>query len=240
MAKASLSRLLRLVSRLAVAGIGSAVLGVSAASILGGEPSALPLQKEYRQRVWTRQHGLPSNAIQALIQTRDGYLWVATRSGLARFDGLRFSVFNRQNTTAFKGDECTALAEDSVGSLWIGTTKGLVVFRDGRFTDYSVADGLWDNHVTALCALADGEVWVGTRKGPTRFHNRTFTRFPPRDEIIVEEDKLTRVLYKDRKGTLWIGSTSGIQRWDRESECFQEVLFATSTSEKSGVAKHFV
>lgn len=215
-----------------------ALSGLPASSLAGDPQKPSPILREYRQRVWTRQHGLPSNAIQAILQTRDGFLWAATRSGLARFDGLRFTVFNRENTPAFKGDECTALAEDQDGNLWIGTTKGLVRLGEGQFSSFTATDGLWDNHISALCATRDGDVWIGTGNGPTRFHKGTFTRFQPRERVVSEKDAMTRVLYEDRNGILWIGSTPGLQRWDRESNSFRNEFLAYAGPVKDVFVKH--
>ena len=91
----------------------------------------------YRIDVWKTEHGLPHNTIEAIVQTRDGYLWLATPVGLARFDGVTFTVFNRRNTPEMVSDECHALAEDTDGNLWIGTYRGLLRYRDGVFTRFT-------------------------------------------------------------------------------------------------------
>jgi ligand-binding sensor domain-containing protein len=65
---------------------------------------ASPAQPPYRFFPWTTENGLPQNSIQALLQTRDGYLWMSTLDGLVRFDGFHFRIFNRQNTPALTTD----------------------------------------------------------------------------------------------------------------------------------------
>src|SRR5436190_13139331 len=75
-------------------------------------------EQAYRITRWTSEDGLPANRITALSQTRDGYLWAGTWFGLVRFDGVRFTVFNRYNTPAMVNDAVNALAEDSEGNLW--------------------------------------------------------------------------------------------------------------------------
>ena len=94
--------------------------------LLGFPPTAVA---QYRLDTWTTDNGLPHNAIRAMRQTRDGYLWVSTIYGIARFDGVRFRVFNKANTPgittnhfAFRG-----LWEDRRGTLWIGTYDGGVI-----------------------------------------------------------------------------------------------------------------
>src|SRR5664279_5161584 len=54
---------------------------------------------QYVQDVWTTRDGLPQNSVYSIAQTRDGYIWLATQEGLARFDGVRFTVFDRSNTS---------------------------------------------------------------------------------------------------------------------------------------------
>ena len=78
----------------------------------------------YSSRVWHTQDGLPEDTIQALAQTRDGYLWIGTSGGLVRFDGVRFTVFSRENTPAFRENSVSALLTSKSGDLWIGTQGG--------------------------------------------------------------------------------------------------------------------
>src|SRR5206468_10639538 len=79
---------------------------------------------KYVHDAWTGEDGLPQNSILSIAQTRDGYLWLGTWGGLARFDGVRFTVFNRGNTEELKNNYIYALHEDHEGSLWIGTGGG--------------------------------------------------------------------------------------------------------------------
>src|SRR5437588_309064 len=104
---------------------------VPAASAL--DPSTAITQ--YHQEVWREGDGLPQGSIQAMIQTRDGYLWVGTRDGLARFDGVKFTVFHTENSPGLESNDIRALHEDRLGQLWIGTFNGGVSrFFQGKFT----------------------------------------------------------------------------------------------------------
>src|SRR4051812_844278 len=85
-------------------------------------------------RVWQVEQGLPQNKVTAVVQTRDGYLWTGTYSGLARFDGMEFKVFNEQNTPEMHSSRVTALFEAEDGTLWIGHENGSVTtYRNGHF-----------------------------------------------------------------------------------------------------------
>src|SRR5262245_26659193 len=87
-------------------------------------PSTTALSREYSHRIWRVPDGLPQNRIQAISQTPDGYLWIGTSGGLVRFDGVRFFIFDRSNTSVFRDDSILALHPSRDGSLWIGTEGG--------------------------------------------------------------------------------------------------------------------
>ena len=81
---------------------------------------------------WNTESGLPGSAVISVIQTRDGYLWLGTQYGLARFDGTRFSKFDEENTPGLTSDRIVFLFEDNETNLWVGTeSSGLAVVRDG-------------------------------------------------------------------------------------------------------------
>ena len=93
---------------IAAASLCFALLG-SASSLRALDPAKTLTQ--YAHDSWTTQTGLPQNSEWAVAETRDGYLWIGTQEGLVRFDGTRFTVFDRENTPVFKSAEVTALAE---------------------------------------------------------------------------------------------------------------------------------
>ena len=73
--------------------------------------------REFGHQAWLTENGLPQNTVQAIVQTQDGYLWVGTQEGLARFDGLNFTVFDKENTPAFKSNDIRFLYEDKHARL---------------------------------------------------------------------------------------------------------------------------
>ena len=105
----------------------------------------------YLQTNWTTENGLPQNSVTSILQTRDGYLWLGTLGGLARFDGVKFTVFDTSNTAGLKSERVRALYEDAEGNLWVGTEHGgLTRYRQGVFTNYSLSDGLPSDSVLSL------------------------------------------------------------------------------------------
>src|SRR5436305_1653565 len=88
---------------------------------------------QYVHRAWHTEEGLPQISAMCLAQTPDGYLWIGTSNGLARFDGVRFTVFTQANTPQLWDNAITALLVDRGGTLWIGTPHGVNLFRRGGF-----------------------------------------------------------------------------------------------------------
>ena len=190
--------------RLALAGLGLAL----ATPLLGLDPTVQISQ--YHLQVWGEEH-LPSPIITQLLQTRDGYLWIGTPEGLARFDGARFEAFTPVTTDGVVPSYILALAEDVTGVLWIGTANGLVRFWDGTFTHFSARDGLPQDVVMSLAAAPDGSVWIGTNGGGLcRLRDGRFTTLTTRDGLGSD---FPLALQVDREGSLWIGHLRSVDRW---------------------------
>jgi signal transduction histidine kinase/ligand-binding sensor domain-containing protein len=126
-------------------------------------------------QAWSSENGLPQNSVHQIIQTHDGYIWVATEGGAARFNGVQFTVFNQESNPAFTSNDTCCLAEDRSGALWIGTADGLLQYTGGAFRRYTVADGLPSALVVALAPADDGFVLVLTSGGLARYDGHKFT-----------------------------------------------------------------
>jgi len=164
--------------------------------------------KEFGHQAWLTENGLPQNTVQAIVQTQDGYLWAGTQEGLARFDGLNFAVFDKENTPAFKSNDIRFLVEDREGRLWISTSYGLVCRHNKEFTSFTVNEGLPDNSVGPVVEDTNGNVWIGTAGGLTRFDNGKFST------LTVEQGlsrNVVQTLYAQADGTLLVGTSAGLQ-----------------------------
>src|SRR5687768_9365285 len=116
--------------------VGILALGIAVpASAL--EPSKAIGQ--YSHAAWQETSGLPSDFVSAVRQTSDGYLWVGTLSGLARFDGSRFTTFDARQAPLLH--RISALYESRDKSLWIGSRGGLTRYHEGRFENIPMPEG---------------------------------------------------------------------------------------------------
>lgn len=165
---------------------------------------------QYVHEVWTVEDGLPVNSINDLIQTRDGYLWLATFDGLVRFDGVRFTVFNTGNATGLPSNRIIDLHEATDGSLWMRTEQNhLVRLMEGVFTRYSSENGLLGNQVHTLFEDPEGTLWIGANRGVSRYRDGLLSPFA---EGLT--DGTSRALYRDRTGALWAGTHGqGLKRF---------------------------
>ncbi len=155
----------------------------------------------YGHDVWQVEDGLPHDSVQSIAQTRDGYLWLGTEAGVARFDGVQFTVFDDRNTPSLPGRFISALFAAADGSLWIGTQKGLAHFDDHRFNRVD-SPLLRDNPVTAIAGTPDGTIWIATEQGLFRFDHGQFL---PESSMGALAGHSIRSLRVARDESLWIG-----------------------------------
>ena len=132
----------------------------------------------WSHQAWSTENGLPQNSVHQVLQSADGYIWLATEDGLARFDGTNFKVFNQDTDSAFASNDIRCLAQDSRGRLWIGTADGLLEYSASAFRRFSAADGLPSPAITSLAAADDGSLLVLTGSGLARFDGHAFSSLP--------------------------------------------------------------
>jgi signal transduction histidine kinase/ligand-binding sensor domain-containing protein/ActR/RegA family two-component response regulator len=180
-----------------------------------GTPSAadpaprLPL-RDYVRRVWTTADGLPQNSVRAIVQSREGYLWLATSEGLTRFDGARLTVLDRQSLTSLPSPNISAIVLDRSGDMWIGFKRdGLARLRGDTLERWTRADGLPSHATTALVEDAGGTIWVCTDAGLARIPSTDRPRLEP---IALPGGGGCGSLSSDRHGGVWAGHAGGATR----------------------------
>ncbi|HEX2490598.1 MAG TPA: two-component regulator propeller domain-containing protein, partial [Blastocatellia bacterium] len=165
--------------------------------------TAPPDALAYSRRVWRSADGLPEDFAQSLAQTQDGYLWIGTSGGLARFDGVSFVVFNRENMSAFLDDSVYSLLVTKDGTLWAGTEGGgLVRYKDGRFRAFGAAEGLTNGFVRVIYEDRNSQLWVGTDAGLFRMRNESLIRVDGRDGV---SEMNVHAICEDRAGRMLVG-----------------------------------
>ncbi len=121
---------------------------------------------DYFTRTWQVEQGLPQNKVTAVVQARDGYLWVGTYNGLARFDGVRFTVFDENNTPELRSSRITSLYEAPDGTLWIGTESGDVTrYKDGHFAAVPLHVNWSGGKIYDISSDESGDVWLMNEAG---------------------------------------------------------------------------
>ncbi|HLP78838.1 MAG TPA: two-component regulator propeller domain-containing protein, partial [Candidatus Paceibacterota bacterium] len=149
--------------------------------------------------MWQVEEGLPQNKVTAVLQTQEGYLWVGTYNGLARFDGVRFTVFNDSNTPELRSSRITSLYESADGTLWIGTESGdLSQYRDGRFTAVPIRAGWSRGNIYSIASDRAGDVWLFNTVGE-------LARVRDGKTLLPESGNVPTVvsLVRGADGTIW-------------------------------------
>ncbi len=163
---------------------------------------------KYSSRTWQIDEGLPHNLVQAITQTRDGYLWVGTYKGLAKFDGTHFTIFDTNNTPELKSSTVTALCTDREGALWIGTDGGgLVRLQGTNFFHLGKTNGLAGDRIRVIYQGMDGSLWIGTTTGMSRYQHETFTNYTSKEGLTSD---FVNCIYEDRDGGVWIATGEGL------------------------------
>ena len=196
-------------SRSALRGLLAVLLLAAGNCALALNPTLQPSQ--YVLDNWQIPDGMPQNTVQALARTPDGYLWIGTQEGLARYDGARFAVFDSGNEPSIPNKNVTVLHVDHGGRLWIGTRSGLAVFEDGRFRKGPQGAGLAHAFIRAITETQDGRIWVGTETGMVEVAGEALRVFDVSNGL---NDGRVRALERSRDGAVWIGTMSGLQRFD--------------------------
>jgi signal transduction histidine kinase/ligand-binding sensor domain-containing protein len=158
-------------------------------------------------RVWQVEQGLPQNKVTAVVQTRDGYIWVGTYSGLTRFDGVAFTIFDEWNTPQMPSSRVTALFESDDGALWVGFENGAVAtFKNGKINDERIRACEGDK-IVSISADENGDVWLLIGSG-------IFVR--ARDEEVLEPARGNASgllsLARDAQRNIWIARNGKLSR----------------------------
>jgi ligand-binding sensor domain-containing protein/signal transduction histidine kinase len=182
--------------------------------LLAGQHNARGLDRtrsldHFGRRVWQTDEGLPQNTVSDILQSADGYIWIGTGGGLARFDGVHFRVFDRRTTPELHSNLITSLYEDSHGVIWIGTPEGLTSFDGVRWSLFTVRDGLPSNQIFAVYEDHRGMVWILTANGIARYDNGRLSSITAQDGLLGGP---IIAVHDDNSGGVWIATENGLNK----------------------------
>jgi signal transduction histidine kinase/ligand-binding sensor domain-containing protein len=180
------------------------LLGICAAAGWGLVPST-PLAN-YGRQGWVMENGLPQNTVQALVQSKSGFVWLGTEVGLIRFDGISFETFDKNSSPALPGNDVRCLMETKAAALWIGTSEGLARWQDGKIVVFTTANGLPSNGIRALVEDNNEEVWVWTDGGLSVLAGDRFIGVPEGEG----QPRGTVTSLTGSGGGVWVGTTTGV------------------------------
>ncbi len=162
--------------------------------------------EQYTRRIWRIQDGLPEDTVQAVEQSRDGYLWIGTTGGLVQFDGSRFHLYDHATTPALADNSVFCILTARDGSLWIGTDGGgLAHLKDGVFVAYSQANGLSNSFVRSLIEDEQGRIWIGTDNGLFQMAQNKLRQV---DTSAYASAFAVHSIVEDREHRVWVGGSS--------------------------------
>jgi ligand-binding sensor domain-containing protein len=171
-------------------------------------PSAHRAVSQYQHDRWTAADGLPNHAIDWIQRSPDGYLWLGTEGGLVRFDGVRFTAFNRNTTQALQGSAfypTVPLHVDRHGFFWISTSSGLVRYKDGVFIRAASAAQPNAPVITRMVEDRRGRLWGWV-------HDNDSPLYGIRDGRLVTPDPqsglgaLVTAVAPDPAGDVWVAT----------------------------------
>ena len=187
---------------------GAAIFSLLALSSSGTALGLIPDRAltQYLHRIWQVPQGLPQGTIYSIAQTRDGYLWLGTQTGLVRFDGVHFAPFESSGGAAPGNVWVRSLLEDGNGNLWAGTIgAGLFRLHNGVPQQFSMKNGLPSDNIRCLASSRNGDLWVCTENGLARFSKGTWFTFRGAQGLSTNN---FRAADEARDGSIWFGGDS--------------------------------
>jgi signal transduction histidine kinase/ligand-binding sensor domain-containing protein len=172
---------------------------------------------QYAHTAWRIQDGIFTGAPNMITQTMDGYLWIGTQTGLVRFDGVRFVPWSPpEGKQLLSSNSIFSLLAARDGSLWIGTGTNLAHLKDNDLINYGDALG----RINAIVEDRNGTVWI-TRSRVRDANGPLCQVVDSKLRCYGKLDGITTpyatALINDSEGNLWIGSSTGLTRWQAGS-----------------------
>ncbi len=162
----------------------------------------------YGQRLfltkYTTDNGLPQSSVYALLQDRQGYLWIGTEGGVAKYDGEKFQIFMKED--GLVALHVNDIFQDSKGNIWIATIAGVSKYDGKKFTNFTKANGLPDDFIYKIYEDYTGAIWLGSyEKGAIRYFDGKFKSFNESNGF--PSNKVFDIC-RDRENNIWFATGS--------------------------------
>ena len=172
---------------------------------------------QYNCQTWTHQNGFPANGVNAVTQTKDGYVWLGTPAGLVRFDGINFQLSDLKQTAQIRSSFVRSLSASRNDGLWLGLNLGSFAFCDGKDVKFRGKDewGSLSLNVLSLLETRNGDLWIAAQTLAGRLTpSGTFeTILPPPGKTEYYD---VGAVYEDAHGRIWLGTTlKGLYYWQQ-------------------------
>ena len=127
--------------------------------------------------------GLPNNNVLCLTADASNNMWFGTQSGIAKYDGSQWTIYDKTTNPEIPNNTITAIAALKNGNIWIGTDYGIGIYDGSKWTSYTTADGLGSNRVNYITELTNGDIWISDFNGATKYSGATFTKYGSADGL---------------------------------------------------------
>jgi signal transduction histidine kinase/ligand-binding sensor domain-containing protein len=209
-------------SRVVMPALCLALVGIVGPSLASTEPFATVREPtQYSQRLINSDDGLVNDNIQAVLEARDGRLWIGTLGGLYIYDGANLVAVRDQPGPegALPEARVNSLAQDKGGGVWAGTANGLTLFQAGRWHGFGKADGVPDPDISAVLVAPSGHVWVASGSRGLIVRDPGAGRFKPvpgtqgqRIQALINDGRTGGVLAGLGTGELLSVEPDGVRR----------------------------
>ncbi|WP_184542163.1 hybrid sensor histidine kinase/response regulator [Mucilaginibacter sp. FT3.2] len=193
--------------------------------------------------------GLSQINVNCIFQDSRGFMWIATRNGLNRYDGYRFITYryDAKDSTSISNNTVTDIAEDSNGNIWLATQGGLNMYqrKTGHFVRYlhdnNAPKSIADNIINRLL-FDSGSLWVATQNGGVDHFNLKSAVFEHHKHVDKDPRSLTdnnvHSVYKDSQQHIWIGTARGLNLYNSKTNTFSNFPYynpATKTTQSKNI-----
>lgn len=180
------------------------------------------LSQQYFFRKFSVEEGLPQSSVYCMLQDSRGYIWMGTDAGVARFDGQKFTSYNKTN--GLSDNVVRSILEDSRGNIWIGTDNGLTFYDGLSFKAIGKSEGLKGTAVLKIIEGSTGIIWAATNDGG-------LSSIINRDSLVIKnftnDDGLVSDfifdIYEDQDKKLWLGMVGGLNILSFDDDTFSKI-----------------